>query len=190
MLAILGIPLISKLSDLTSFILINSFILLLLLFTLSFCNLENSNSFNTEYDHDKILYTYSFMYGKFANETLYLDLLENNSTSNQNTVHIKNFTFAMPSEHTIKNRKMFPSSIGLGFYAYNSNPTYNFLTQLKLKNVLNNTYFFFNFDDEFRGKLFLGVMPHDIYPKKYTEDKLYKVYTNIDNVFLFISLYL
>ena len=144
--------------------------------------LENSNSFNTEYDHDKILYTYSFMYGKFANETLYLDLLETNSTSNQNIVHIKNFTFAMPSEHTIKNRKMFPSSIGLGFYAHNSNPTYNFLTQLKLKSVLNNTYFFFNFDDEFRGKLFLGVMPHDIYPKKYTEDKLYKVYNNIDNV--------
>ena len=145
-------------------------------------HLENSHTFTTIYKHDIILYTYSFVYGKYANDTLTIDLKDLNSSSTQNNIQIKDFVFSMPSEYTIKNRKMFPSSIGLGFYAYNSNSSFNFLTQLKLKKILNNTQFFFEFDDDFSGKLYLGIMPHELYPEKYCDDNLYKVYTNIDNL--------
>ena len=143
--------------------------------------LDNSNSFNSIYDHDIILYTYSFVSGKYANETLILNLQSKNSSSFQKKIQIKNFTFSMPSIYTIKNRKMFPSSIGLGFYAYNSNYKLNFLTQLNMKGILNNSYFFFDFEDNFSGKLYLGILPHEIYPKKYSKDNLYMAYTNIDN---------
>ena len=144
--------------------------------------LENSNSFNTKYDHEFILYTYSFVSGKYANETLTVDLKNINSSFSNEIIKVKNFTFSMPSTISILNRKMFPSSIGLGFYAYNSNTKLNFLIQLNEKGILNNSYFFFDFKDDFSGKLYLGVLPHDIYPKKYSEDNFYKLYTNIDNV--------
>jgi hypothetical protein len=144
--------------------------------------LENSNSFNTKYDHEFILYTYSFVSGKYANETLTVDLKNINSSFSNEIIKVKNFTFSMPSTISILNRKMFPSSIGLGFYAYNSNTKLNFLIQLNEKGILNNSYFFFDFEDDFSGKLYLGVLPHDIYPKKYSEDNFYKLYTNIDNV--------
>ena len=144
--------------------------------------LENSYSFSTSYEHDIILYTYSFVYGKYANETLTIDLKDINSDSTQNKIQIKDFVFSMPSVYADKRRKMFPSSIGLGFYAYNSNSKLNFLNQLKLKHILNNTQFFFQFDDDFSGKLYLGLMPHELYPKKYCIDNLYKVYTNIGNL--------
>ena len=143
--------------------------------------LENSHTFSTIYEHDIILYTYSFVYGKYANDTLTIDLRDLNSSSSQNYIQIKDFLFSMPSEYTLKNRKMFPSSIGLGFYAYNSNSELNFLTQLNIKEILNNTHFFFEFDDDFSGKLYFGIMPHELYPKRYFNDNLYKVYTNINN---------
>ena len=144
--------------------------------------LENSHSFNTKYDHDFVLYTYSFLSGKYANETLILDLKDTNMNSSKNIIYVKDFTFSMPSELSIKDRKMFPSSIGLGFYAYNSNSKLNFLTQLKLKGVLNNTFFFFNFINDYSGNLYLGQMPHEIYPQKYLKDNYYRIYTNINNV--------
>ena len=144
--------------------------------------LENSDTFCTEYDHDIILYTYSFVYGKYANDTLTIDLNEINSSSIQNKIQVKDFVFSMPSVYTIKDRKMFPSSIGLGFYAHNSNSKLNFLTQLNLKEILNNTHFFFEFDDDFSGKLYLGIMPHEIHPQKYSIDDFYKVYTNLNNL--------
>ena len=144
--------------------------------------LENSNSFNTKYDHDIILYTYSFVYGKYANETLTLDIKNDNFGVNHKIIQVKDFTFSMPSMHYITNRKMFPSSIGLGFYAYNSNSKLNFLTQLNLRGILNNTNFFIYFEEDFLGKLYLGVLPHDIFPEKYLKDNCYKVYTNVDNI--------
>ena len=143
--------------------------------------LENSLTFNTKDDHDKILYTYSFVSGKYANDTLTIDLKDLNSNSSQNHIQIRDFVFSMPSEYKIKNRKMFPSSIGLGFSYSNSNSKLNFLTQLNLKKVLNNTHFFFEFDDDLSGKLYLGILPHELYTNKYFSDNFYKVYTNINN---------
>ena len=147
--------------------------------------IEKSESFNTKYDHDYILYTYSFLEGKFANETLYINIKDFNISSDDNNekiVEVKNFTFSMPSKLTIKNRKMYPSSIGLGFYAYNSNHQLNFLLQLYLKNIINKTYFYIDFLDNINGNLFIGEVPHVISPKKYKAENFVKIYTNIDNV--------
>ena len=146
--------------------------------------IEKSNSFNTKYDHDFILYTYSFLEGKYANETLIINIKNSNLSENNNEeiIKVKNFTFSMPSKLTIKNRKMFSSSIGLGFYAYNSNHQLNFLYQLYLKNILNNTYFYFDFLDNTKGNLYIGELPHIINPNKYNIDNFDKIYTNIDNV--------
>ena len=146
--------------------------------------IENSESFNTIYDHDYILYTYSFLEGKYANETLFINLKDPNynSSNNEELIGIKNFVFSMPSKITIKNRKMFPSSIGLGFYAYNSNHQLNFLMQLKIKNYINNTFFYIDFLDNINGNLYIGELPHIIYPNKYNFDDFDKIYTNIDNI--------
>ena len=88
----------------------------------------------------------------------------------------------MPSKITIKDRKMFPSSIGLGFYAYNSNLVLNFLMQLKIKNYINNTYFYIDFLDDINGNLYIGELPHIIYPNKYKFEDFDKIYTNLDNI--------
>ena len=53
--------------------------------------LENSNSFNTKYDHEFILYTYSFVSGKYANETLTVDL-KNINSSFSNKVSLEGYT--------------------------------------------------------------------------------------------------
>ena len=143
--------------------------------------IEKSESFNTKYDHDFILYTYSFVEGKYANETLIITPKDINSTTEE-IIKIKNFTFSMPTTYTIKNRKMFPSSIGLGFYAYNSNLKLNFLMQLCMKNVINESYFFVDFDDNINGNLYIGDLPHLINPDKYKFDKFTSIYTNIDNI--------
>ena len=143
--------------------------------------IEKSESFNTKYDHDFILYTYSFVEGKYANETLIVASKDINSTTEE-IIKIKNFTFSMPTKYTILNRKMFPSSIGLGFYAYNSNLKLNFLMQLCMKNVINESYFFVDFDDDLNGNLYIGDLPHLINPDKYKFDKYTPIYTNIDNI--------
>ena len=143
--------------------------------------IEKSESFNTKYDHDFILYTYSFVEGKYANETLIVSPKDINST-NDEIIKIKNFTFSMPTKYTIKNRKMFPSSIGLGFYASNSNKQLNFLMQLCMKNVINESYFFVDFDDDTNGNLYIGDLPHLINGDKYKFDKYTPIYTNIDNI--------
>ena len=143
--------------------------------------LEKSRSFNTKYDHDIILYTYSFVEGKYANETLYLNLEDENSNLEKEMIQIKNFSFSMPSNYVMKDRKMFPSSIGLGFYAYNSNYKNNFLTQLHMRKILNNTYFFLDFENDDTGKLYLGVLPHELDHEKFKNDNFYRVYTNIGN---------
>ena len=141
--------------------------------------IENSKSFNTKYDHDFILYTYSFLEGKYANETLFITVKDSNDSCSSNNksegkLAVKNFTFSMPSQITIKNRKMFPSSIGLGFYAYNSNYQLNFLMQLNMKKIINNTYFFIDFTDNMNGNLYIGELPHTIFPKKFKNyDKIY-----------------
>ena len=151
--------------------------------------IEKSKSFSTIYDHDYILYTYSFLEGKYANETLYVNIKDSNISSKSNNINndeqiieVKNFTFSMPSKLTIKNRKMFPSSIGLGFYAYNSNHQLNFLLQLNSKNIINNTYFYIDFLDNINGNLYIGEMPHIIYPKRYKFENYEQTYTYIDNV--------
>ena len=143
--------------------------------------IEKSESFNTKYDHDFILYTYSFVEGKYANETLIVAPKDINSTTEE-IIKIKNFTFSMPTKYTILNRKMFPSSIGLGFYAYNSNQQLNFLMQLCMKNIINESYFFVDFDDDLNGNLYIGDLPHLINPDKYKFDKYTPIYTNIDNI--------
>ena len=143
--------------------------------------IEKSESFNTKYDHDFILYTYSFVEGKYANETLIVASKDINSTTEE-IIKIKNFTFSMPTKYTILNRKMFPSSIGLGFYAYNSNQQLNFLMQLCMKNIINESYFFVDFDDDINGNLYIGDLPHLINRDKYTFDKYTPIYTNIDNI--------
>ena len=144
--------------------------------------IEQSESFNTKYEHDFILYTYSFLEGKYANETLLVNVKDLNTSNDDEIIKIKNFTFSMPSKYIIINRKMFPSSIGLGFYAYNSNHQLNFLMQLNLKNIINNTYFFIDFIDNINGNLYIGELPHMIDSNKYVYDNYGTIYTNIDNI--------
>ena len=136
--------------------------------------IENSKSFNSKYDHDFILYTYSFIDGKYANETLTVE--KKYLEQKEEIINIYNFTFSMPSKISITNRKVFPSSIGLGFYAYNNNHVLNFLLQLKMKDIINETYFFIDFIDNLKGNLYIGALPHEIMPSKFKEENYNNIY--------------
>ena len=64
-----------------------------------------------------------------------------------------------------------------GTIGLNLNDMFNhvsILSLLKRKNLIDNYYWFFDFEkwDSNKGKLFLGALPHNIYENKYSEDDL------------------
>ena len=73
-----------------------------------------------------------------------------------------------------------PGEIGLGLFNKNYDYENNFLKILRKYNLINNYYWYFDFNswNDTKGKLILGSLPHKDNPNKFSEDDL--VYTNID----------
>ena len=69
-------------------------------------------------------------------------------------------------------------SIGLLYHDSNYEFTRGFITELKRANLTDNYYWFFNFDvfspleKKLKGQFILGGLPHEIFPKKYSEEDL------------------
>lgn len=82
-----------------------------------------------------------------------------------------------------------PGLIGLsvnGTVAYGSK---NFLTELKLFNLIKDYYYFFDFEkispfnSNINGNLVIGDLPHNIFPDKYSKDDYVNLKTNADSSF-------
>lgn len=85
----------------------------------------------------------------------------------------KNFTFNLVRN----NEDNIPGLIGL---LYNYKDTYtkhpNFINELRLQNLIDNNYWFFNFDKIssfdriLQGQLVVGGLPHDVFPEKFKKE--------------------
>ena len=66
------------------------------------------------------------------------------------------------------------------------NEKFNFFYQLKSKNIIDNYFWFINYNKEdHKGELIIGATPHDIYQDKFSEDELYMIHsTLVDDKFL------
>ena len=66
------------------------------------------------------------------------------------------------------------------------NEKFNFFYQLKSKNIIDNYFWFINYNkEEHKGELIIGATPHDIYQDKFSEDELYMIHsTLVDDKFL------
>ena len=73
-----------------------------------------------------------------------------------------------------------PGEIGLGLFDKYREPEYNFLKLLKNNNLINNYNWYFQFDSYLNknGKLIIGSLPHEDYPKLFSEIDLF--YINVD----------
>ena len=69
-----------------------------------------------------------------------------------------------------------PGYIGLIYNNYNYDYTRNFLMELKESQLIDNYYWFFNFDEfnplekKLKGQFIIGGLPHVIFPNKYSID--------------------
>ena len=61
----------------------------------------------------------------------------------------------------------------------------NFFYQLKKKNIIDNYYWFINYDENKKGEFIIGITPHEVYPDKFLEDDLYMTHAKlIDDKFI------
>jgi len=90
-------------------------------------------------------------------------------------INVNNFFFKLIRE-TDKN---IPGILGLGLFDKSRNPNHNFLKILKNYNLIDNYYFYFDFNSwkSTKGKLIIGSLPHEIDKNKFSENDLY--FTNI-----------
>ena len=90
-------------------------------------------------------------------------------------INVNNFFFKLIRE-TDKN---IPGILGLGLFDKSRNPNNNFLKILKNYNLIDNYYFYFDFNswNSTKGKLIIGSLPHEIDKNKFSENDLY--FTNI-----------
>ena len=90
-------------------------------------------------------------------------------------IKINNFSFKLIKE-TDRN---IPGILGLGLFDKSRNPNHNFLKILKNYNLIDNYYFYFDFNswNSTKGKLIIGSLPHEIDKNKFSENDLY--FTNV-----------
>ena len=88
-----------------------------------------------------------------------------------NTIYSKEFQIKL-----MKNNENIPGYIGLLYNDSNYEFTKGFITELKAAKLIDNYYWFFDFDEFFplekklKGKFIIGGLPHKIYPNKYSFD--------------------
>ena len=77
----------------------------------------------------------------------------------------------------------FPGKIGLSVNSTMAYGTQNLLSELKLYNLINDYYFFFDFskfsplNSQIKGNLVIGDLPHNIFPEKYSKEDYVEIKT-------------
>ena len=87
-----------------------------------------------------------------------------------------------------------PGIIGLNFNNSLSYSERSFLSELKKENLVKDYYWFFDFEkispleQNIKGNLIIGDLPHNIYPEKYPEDSYIKTNSNRNSAFWSIKM--
>ena len=103
------------------------------------------------------------------------------SFSINNNIKINNFNFILTQNQIID------ESGGIGLKITTSiddistfHNVSNFITQLKISNIINSYYFYFNFKNENEGLFIIGAEPYEIEPKNYNKNNSITVKTGIN----------
>ena len=108
-----------------------------------------------------------------SNDIFIFNQIQKNETKK---IQVNNFSFKLIKE-TDSN---IPGMIGLGLFDKSRNEAHNFLKVLKNYKLIDNYYYYFDFDNvnSVKGKLIIGALPHEINPNKFSENNL--LFTNVD----------
>ena len=107
-----------------------------------------------------------------------------------NNVYIEDF----PIKIIKNNIGNIPGTIGLSMNKAFSKDIKSFLYQLKSKNLIKDYYWFFDFDEispidkKVKGRLVIGDLPHNIFPKKYSKENYDQMTSCIYTSFWTISI--
>ena len=124
-------------------------------YTYSKYNSKYSKTFSQK---SKELNSYVFeylQYGFSVSDTFYLYNEENEK------ITITDMPFILGTYMNPKSDFNFPAQLGLKKKTYQNPRIFNFIENLKLKNIINSQVFFFRFNEEGGGELFIGSYPHE-----------------------------
>ena len=127
----------------------------------SIYNELKSNSYKN-LSNEKTYYEYSFSSGIISSENYKFRNLKNEE------IIENNLTFLLATNKS-KNKRIESGVIGLRLERFKIKEEGNFIYQLKIKNLLKNYGFFFNFLKENKGEIIIGNYPEDFdneYKKK------------------------
>ena len=133
-------------------------------YTFSKYSISKSKSFlkksqlSNSYVFDNIRYGYN------ASETFKFQNEEDDE------IEVPDIPFILGTYKEEQNKFIYPAQLGLKKRTYNNPCVFNFIEQLKKKDVINSEVFFFKFDDKEEGELILGEYPHEFdknYNSKY-----------------------
>ena len=85
-------------------------------------------------------------------------------------IEVTDMPFILGTYKEEKNSFNYPAQLGLKKKTYSNPCIFNFLEELKKKDIINSEVFFFKFDDKEGGELILGEYPHEFdknYDSKY-----------------------
>ena len=85
-------------------------------------------------------------------------------------IEVPDIPFILGTYKEEQNSFKYPAQLGLKKKTYNNPNVFNFIQELKKRDVINSEVFFFKFDDKEEGELILGEYPHEFnknYDSKY-----------------------
>ena len=161
----------------------------------NFFNFKSKDCFNEILSSSyKKIFTYHISHGYENTKEISLSkekIIFNKDKNNKNDIFIYN-SFPVKLER-ITDQNNIPGIIGI---LYNS--TYNefqygdnFIIELKNAKLIDNYYWFFNFDDisplkkNLKGQFIIGALPHEIFPEKFSINDY--IYTNSNKMYFEIN---
>lgn len=88
------------------------------------------------------------------------DTFELKNEKNDN-IKVADMPFILGTYIEEKNAFEFPAQLGLKKKTYQNPLIFNFIQNLKLKNIINSQVFFFKFNEDWGGELWIGSYPHE-----------------------------
>jgi len=133
-------------------------------YTYSKYSKSKSNTFQKKSDTSNSYVFDNLRYGFNATETFKLKNEEDEE------IEVTNMPFILGTYKEEKTSFKYPAQLGLKRRTYNNPCIFNFIEQLKKKDIITSEVFYFKFDDKECGELVLGEYPHEFdenYDSKY-----------------------
>ena len=119
---------------------------------------KRKNELSNSYVFDNIRFGYN------ATETFKL------TNEEDEEIEVSDIPFILGTYQEERTSFPYPAQLGLKKRTYNNPCVFNFIEQLKKRDIINSEVFFFKFDDKEGGELILGEYPHEFdknYDSKY-----------------------